>query len=97
MTSFIFTVVHIARARKQRAVARRKKNTCSLLINIKLSLVMGLTWVFAFVANVANLQGLFFAISFLCTRKVVRLVHEKYAVFSSTIKSSADSEKTSAS
>ncbi|XP_052809252.1 probable G-protein coupled receptor Mth-like 11 [Mya arenaria] len=110
MTSFIFTAVHIARARKQGAAARRKKNTCSLLINIKLSLVMGLTWVFAFVANVANLQvmwylfiifntfqGLFIAISFLCTRKVVRLVHEKYAIFSSTLKSSAETETTFAS
>ncbi|XP_052809463.1 G-protein coupled receptor Mth2-like [Mya arenaria] len=97
ITSFIFTAVYIARARKQGAVARRKKNTCSLLINIKLSLVMGLTWVFAFVANVANLQfmwylfiifntlqGLFIAISFLCTRKFFRLVHEKYEILSST-------------
>ncbi|WAR07823.1 AGRG2-like protein, partial [Mya arenaria] len=113
MTSFIFTAVHIARARKQGAAARRKKNTCSLLINIKLSLVMGLTWVFAFVANVANLQfmwyffiifntlqGLFIAISFLCTRKVGRLLHEKYEVFSSTFnsrQSTADTPMTSAS
>ncbi|WAR09086.1 AGRG2-like protein [Mya arenaria] len=99
ITFFIFTAVHKARARKQEAVARRKKNTCSLLINIMLSLVMGLTWVFAFVANVAKsqfmwylfvifntCQGLFIAIFFLCTRKVVHLVHEKYAVFSSTFR-----------
>ncbi|WAR07821.1 MTH2-like protein [Mya arenaria] len=113
ITSFIFTSVHIARASKQGAVARRNKYTCSLLINIKLSLVMGLTWVFAFVANVANLQfmwylfiifntlqGLFIAISFLCTRKVGRLVHEKYEVLFSTFtfrQSIADTQTTSVS
>jgi len=110
ITSFVFTAVHIARANKQGAVARRKKNTCSLLINIKLSLVMGLTWVFAFLANVTNvapmwylfiifntLQGLFIAVSFLCTRKVGRLVQEKYEVVTSSFSSRTSTANTASS
>ncbi|KAL4231833.1 hypothetical protein ACF0H5_009409 [Mactra antiquata] len=93
--SFIFTSIYIARARKEGAMASQKRNTCSLLINIKLSLVMGLTWVFAFIANASNvdvmwyvfiifntLQGLFIALSFLCTKKVGRLLQTKYQAIS---------------
>ncbi|XP_045197990.2 uncharacterized protein LOC123552404 [Mercenaria mercenaria] len=89
--SFISTAVHIARAKKQGAMATRKKNTCSFIVNIKLSLIMGLTWAFAFVANATNetsiwymfiifnsLQGLFIAICFLLTKKVGRLISDKY-------------------
>lgn len=102
--SFIFTAVNIAKAKRQGAMARRKKNTCSLLINIKLSLVMGLTWVFAFVGNATNLtafwylfivfntlQGLFIALSFLCTKKVGRLLHERYEVVTSSFSKSTAS------
>jgi hypothetical protein len=89
--SFISTAIHIARAKKEGAMATRRKNTCSFIINIKLSLIMGLTWVFAFVANATNenvmwylfiifnsLQGLFIAICYLCTKKVGRLMSDKY-------------------
>lgn len=51
--SFVFTAFHIARAKKQGSMAT-KKNACSFLINLKLSLIMGLTWVFAFLANATN-------------------------------------------
>ncbi|XP_045197991.2 uncharacterized protein LOC123552405 [Mercenaria mercenaria] len=91
IVSFISTAIHISRAKKQGAIATRNKSTCSFLINIKLSLIMGLTWVFAFVANVTNetivwylfiifnsLQGLFIAICFLCTKKVCHLMRDKY-------------------
>ncbi|KAH3725203.1 probable G-protein coupled receptor Mth-like 3 [Dreissena polymorpha] len=107
IVSFVFTAVHIARANRQGARARTKKNACSLLINLKLSMVMGLTWVFAFLANISNnsvmwylfilfntLQGLFIAISFLCTRKVSRLVHEKFEVISSALSSKQKSSGT---
>jgi hypothetical protein len=97
ITAFIFTAVHIARAKREGAMASKQKNTCSFLINLKLSLIMGLTWVFAFVANVTNetvmwymfiifngLQGFFIALSFLCTRKVGRLLRNKYQQMSSS-------------
>lgn len=96
IVSFIFTAINIAKAKREGAMARSKKNTCSLLINIKLSLVMGLTWVFAFFANLTNvdglwylfiifntLQGLFIALSFLCTKKIGRLVHGRYTTLTS--------------
>ncbi|XP_053396661.1 uncharacterized protein LOC128556240 [Mercenaria mercenaria] len=89
--SFGFTAYHITKARKQGAFARKGPSTSSFLINLRLSLVMGLTWAFAFVANFTNntvmwylfiifntLQGLFIALSFLCTRKVLKLFREKY-------------------
>ena len=102
--SFIFTAYHIAKAKRQSAMARKQKNTCNLLINIKLSLVMGLTWVFAFVANATNLtvlwymfivfntlQGLFIALSFLCTKKVGRLLLDRYAAVISSFSNSSSS------
>ncbi|XP_052243322.1 uncharacterized protein LOC127853133 [Dreissena polymorpha] len=107
IVSFVFTAVHIARTNRQGARARTKKNACSLLINLKLSMVMGLTWVFAFLANISNnsvmwylfilfntLQGLLIAISFLCTRKVSRLVHEKFELISSAFSSKRESSGT---
>ena len=94
--SFIFTAVHITRANRQGAMAAKSSRSCSLLINIKLSLIMGLTWVFAFIANITNetviwylfivfnsLQGLFIAVCFLCTRKVGRMLYDKYEQISS--------------
>lgn len=88
--AFGFTVYYIAVAKRQGALARKGRRTSLFLINLKLSLTMGLTWVFAFIANFTNntvmwylfiifntLQGLFIALSFLCTRKVLSLLKEK--------------------
>ncbi|XP_045197929.2 probable G-protein coupled receptor Mth-like 11 [Mercenaria mercenaria] len=96
VVSFVFTAIHIARAKQQGAMATQKSSSCSFLINLKLSLIMGLTWVFAFVANITNetsmwylfiifnsLQGLFIAVCFLCTRKVGRMLYDKYEQLSS--------------
>lgn len=88
--AFGFTVYHIAEAKRQGAVARDGRRISSFLINLKLSLTMGLTWAFAFIANFTNnniiwyffiifntLQGLFIGLSFLCTKRVLRLMKEK--------------------
>lgn len=93
---FVFTAYHIYKAKKQGAFARKKSSAGTFCINVRLSLVMGLTWAFAFVANFTNnfvmwylfiifntLQGLFIALSFLCTRRVVKLFREKYNSFTS--------------
>ncbi|XP_060572529.1 uncharacterized protein LOC132730585 [Ruditapes philippinarum] len=87
---FIFTSCFIARARQQGSRANNNGNLCSFFLYIKLSAVMGLTWVFAFLATFTNdtvmwyifiifntLQGVFIAVSFLCTRKVFKLVRNK--------------------
>ena len=94
--AFISTAFIIARTRKQAAMARRNRRTCSFLINIKLSVIMGLTWVFAFLGNVTtctsvwymfiifnSLQGLFIAICFLCNKRVIRIIWSRCKCFSS--------------
>ena len=91
ITGFIFTSCFIARARQQGTRESRTKKLCSFLLYIKLSAVMGLTWVFAFLATFTNntvlwymfivfntLQGVFIAASFLCTRKVFNLVRNRF-------------------
>ncbi|XP_060606113.1 G-protein coupled receptor Mth-like [Ruditapes philippinarum] len=96
VVAFAFTAFNIARANKQGAMASKRSRSCSLLINIKLSVIMGLTWIFAFIANITNetvtwylfiifnsLQGLLIAVCFLCTRKVGRLLYDKYEQISS--------------
>ena len=88
--AFVNTARHIYKAKKHGSAARQGNDNCTFWINLKLSLVMGLTWVFAFVANFANetvlwylfiifnaLQGVFIAVTFIFTRKVVRLISEK--------------------
>ena len=94
--AFVNTARHIYKAKKHGSVARQSNDSCIFWINLKLSLVMGLTWVFAFVANFANetfiwylfivfnaLQGVFIAVTFIFTRKVIRLISEKAHGFSS--------------
>ena len=94
--AFINTARHIYKAKKHGAVARQNNDSCTFWINLKLSLVMGLTWVFAFVANFANeriiwylfiifnaLQGVFIAVSFIFTKKAIRLLSERAQTISS--------------
>ena len=96
--AFINTARHIYKAKKHGAVARQNNDSCTFWINLKLSLVMGLTWVFAFVANFANirviwylfilfnaLQGVFIAVSFIFTKKVIRLLADKAHTISSLV------------
>ncbi|XP_045197996.2 uncharacterized protein LOC123552408 [Mercenaria mercenaria] len=104
--AFILTMIFIARSKRQCARATKKKDTCSFFINLKLSLIMGLTWVFAFVANIVkdksiwylfivfnSLQGLFIAVCFLCSRRVFRLLCEKYRSVSSHFTNSSITTK----
>ncbi|KAK3589772.1 hypothetical protein CHS0354_021104 [Potamilus streckersoni] len=87
IVAFATTSVHIYRARKQSAMVQKKNSKCKFLIYIKLSLIMGLTWVFAFISNMAQipflwyvfiflntLQGVFICLCFVCTKKVFRLI-----------------------
>ncbi|KAL3853884.1 hypothetical protein ACJMK2_013183 [Sinanodonta woodiana] len=85
--AFSATSFHICRARKQSAMVQNKTSKCTFLIYIKLSLIMGLTWLFAFISNIAQisflwyvfiflntLQGMFVCLCFVCTKKVFRLI-----------------------
>ena len=97
LVSFVFTSCHIARANRHGAMARGQNKTCTLLIIFKLSLIMGLTWLFAVLAStftdsvmwyifiiLNGLQGFYICICFVCTKKVTRLLKEKAAEISTT-------------
>ena len=94
--AFVNTARHIYKAKKHGSAARQSNDSCIFWINLKLSLVMGLTWFSAFVANFANetfvwylfivfnaIQGVFIAVTFIFSRKVIRLISEKAYEFSS--------------
>ena len=72
------------------AQQQRAKERSRFFLYVKLSLLMGLTWIFAFVAALTRLwalwyafivlnmlQGVFICIAFICTRKVFRLLRDK--------------------
>ncbi|XP_048754386.2 G-protein coupled receptor Mth2-like [Ostrea edulis] len=86
---FIMSVISIHVSSKKTSRILKRKNTCKLLIYIKLSVVMGLTWCFGFLAAVTNnqalwylfiifntLQGFFIATFFVCTKKVLQVVRD---------------------
>ena len=71
-----------------------------LLLNVKLTSVMGLTWVFGFIANgledslilwylfivFGSLQGVFIFVGFVCNRRVRNMLRDKYEEISKTSK-----------
>lgn len=90
VVGFLCTWFHISRT-KQQGLKARKQNDSSCWLYFKLCMVMGLTWLFAFVAILMNntvmwylfivfntLQGVVIALSFLCTRKVKRLINRQF-------------------
>ncbi|KAK3090496.1 hypothetical protein FSP39_012296 [Pinctada imbricata] len=85
---FVITAKNIYVSEHNTAKILKKKESCKLLIYIKLSVAMGMTWIFGFVATGANnivwwylfiifngLQGVFIFMSFVLTPKVLRMVH----------------------
>lgn len=89
---FIFTARAIYLSDKTTSRILQRKQTCKLLIYLKLSSVMGFTWVFACVATFADLppfwylfvifnalQGVFIFLSFVCSKKVLKLLKNSKA------------------
>ena len=89
IAAFVCTSCHISMSRRQSSVARRY-TFCSFLLYIKLSFIMGLTWLFAFVALLSNnkiiwylfiifntMQGVFIGLSFLLTKRTITLLKTK--------------------
>lgn len=54
--AFVITVYFITKAKRQGARALKRKQACDFLIHLKLSLVLGLTWVFPFIAIAIRLE-----------------------------------------
>ncbi len=70
--------------------SNKEKGRGRLLLYIQLSFVMGLTWIFAFIATLTDmyvfwylfiafnaLQGIFICFAFVCNRKVFRIIKSK--------------------
>ena len=86
---FALSVRSICVTNRKSSKILRKASTCDLLISIKLSTVVGLTWLFGYVATWANnqlfwylfiifngLQGLFIFLSFVLNKKVFKVVRQ---------------------
>ncbi|XP_060590749.1 G-protein coupled receptor Mth2-like [Ruditapes philippinarum] len=92
VAGFICTSFHISSSRRQTSFARHY-TFCSCLLYLKLSFVMGLTWLFAFIGVLSNnivvwylfiifntLQGVFIGISFLTTKRTITLIKAKIRI-----------------
>ncbi|XP_074649509.1 uncharacterized protein LOC141904754 [Tubulanus polymorphus] len=90
MVMYTLTVYGICKASKAASIAK-KSDKINILLYIKLSVILGGTWIFAFLwivtRNVGlkylfivfnSLQGVFIFIAFICRRKVVRLLREQF-------------------
>ena len=89
---YILTVCNIRSVSESTRIVRRDEGDSGhLLVYTKLCVIMGLTWMFGFIATLAqveplwyiflifnSLQGVFICITFICTRKVYRLLREKF-------------------
>ena len=83
-TLYSVTVYHMCRiTRETKAVQTKDKDRNRFWLYVKLSLIMGLTWTFGFIAAMTGmwymwyvfiafntLQGAFICFGFVCTRKV---------------------------
>ena len=78
-------------AKTTKVVQRSNENKQRFALYVKLSVIMGLTWIFGFIATMTDeqglwyvfvvlnsLQGAFICISFIITKKVGRLLREKW-------------------
>ena len=88
---YTVTVFHMCRiARQTKSVQQKDKDRNRFLLYVKLSFIMGLTWVFGYLAALTDLwymwyvfiafntlQGAFICFAFVCTRKVFRLLKER--------------------
>ena len=88
-------IISISRAAK--AAVKQDKERGRFILYIKLTVIMGLTWIFGFLAALTDyhvlwyvfivlntLQGAFICFAFVCTRRVFRLLSEKGRVHRST-------------
>ena len=88
---YIFTIYNIKQVSKSSKLLRgNQSDRGHLMVYTKLCVIMGLTWIFGFIATLGqiaflwyvflvfnSLQGLFICLTFVCTRKVIKLLREK--------------------
>lgn len=104
---FVMAVYCICRASMAAESATPGSHTKSqLLVYVKLSLIMGLTWIFGLLATLTawivlwyaficlnSLQGAFLALVFICTKKVYRQMKAKWSTNSTSNSTSTSADK----
>lgn len=89
---YFFTIYSIHKVSQNTKTATGKSpNMCRFILYIKICLIMGLTWIFAFIAKLTNqsvwwyvfivcnsYQGIFICLSFVLTKKVLRLLKVRW-------------------
>lgn len=94
LVAFVKTVTYIIRTKRQTSIVGNHggQSTYAPLICIKLSVIMGLSWILAFIANIADnevvwllfillntLHGLFIFLCFVCNRRVLDMCCHHYS------------------
>ena len=93
VTFYVLTIISLYKVHKTNKILTKTNSAAEkhrLLLYAKLSALMGLTWIFSFVAALADLgviwylflifnslQGLFICLGFACNRRVVRMLGER--------------------
>ena len=88
---YVLTIISIWKISKLTRMVTEKSDKHRLWLYIKLSSIMGLTWIFGFIAAIFDsevlwyffiifnsLQGAFICVSFVMTRQVLGLIRERY-------------------
>lgn len=97
---YCFTVYSIQKISESSKIATgRQSQRCRFLLYIKLCMIMGLTWIFAFIATLAktpivwyifiilnSYQGLFICLTFVLTKNVLKLLEAKFRKLCSRLK-----------
>ena len=89
---YILTIISIWRITKVAKLVTQKSDKQQLWLYVKLSSIMGLTWIFGFVAAIFDsealwyffiifntLQGAFICVSFVFTRQVLKLLRGRFS------------------
>jgi hypothetical protein len=103
---FVLTVTAIHQVCEASKMATQKTQKRRFVLYVKLALIMGLTWIFGFLASLTDvkeiwyvftilnsLQGVFIFFGFVFTRKVYRLVKEKTSTATTQRRLSSDITK----
>ena len=102
MVFYILTTVSICKITAATKIVSKSSDKQRLLLYTKLSTIMGLAWMFGFIATLADipslwylfiilnsLQGAFICITFVCNKKTLSLLRAKYAHVTGTTLSDA--------
>ncbi len=101
---FALTVKSIRKVSNLSQMARHKRtcknDTTRFLLNVKLAVIMGLTWLSGIIASLTDhtelwyvftlmnsFQGVWICLAFVCTRKVLKMIHDEMSNFTGGLQS----------